>query len=162
MSRICDFDTQVILPDGSRPDMVIKLTGNRCIVVDSKVPLTSYQEAVACSDSNLADELYKKHADAVKTHITSLSKKQYPGSMNGLSPDFVVLFLPSESLYSSALLHRPQLLEYAAASKVVITSPSTLMGNRIINSCILSYFINFFSYISAITNGGLWMAKARN
>jgi DNA recombination protein RmuC len=150
MSRICDFETQVVLPDGSRPDMVIKLTGNRCIVVDSKAPLTSYQQAVACSDSTLADELYKKHADTVRNHIANLSKKQYPSKMNGMSPDFVVLFLPSESLYSAALIHKPELLEYAAASKVLITSPSTLMGkneDEVLINVILTNIFNILIFV---------------
>jgi DNA recombination protein RmuC len=136
MSRFCDFELQPSLDNGSRPDMVIKLTNHRCIVVDSKVPLTAFQNALACNDGAKKEEYLRSHALAVRTHIKALSSKQYPSRgmkkhpqlQHFESPSFVVLFMPSETLYSVALEYDPGLLEYASLSNVCIASPTTLMA----------------------------------
>ena len=117
MHKFCDFEVQPVLADGSRPDMVIKLINRRCIAVDSKVPLTSFQNAIACADPVKKDELLRSHAQAVRTHIKALSGKQYSrGLQNFESPTFVVLFLPSETLYSVALEYDPGLLVLTSVS----------------------------------------------
>ena len=131
MRRYCDFDTQVTLEDGSRPDMVIQLTNNRYIIVDSKVPLTSYQEGIHATNEVYAEECFKKHAQALRSHIKALHHKSYgskPIHSHVYPLDFICLFLPSESLYSTVLQYDVDIIEYAISHHVYITSPTTLIA----------------------------------
>ena len=131
MRKHCDFDTQVTLEDGSRPDMLIQLTNNRYIVVDSKAPLTAYSEGIQTADEMRAEECFRKHAQALRAHIKALNQKSYGSKRlhNGMYPlEFVCLFLPSESLYSTVLQYDTDIIEYAVSQQVYITSPTTLIA----------------------------------
>jgi len=109
-----------------RPDLVVHLSDDRDIVVDAKVPLSSYLDAAEATDDATARLLLARHAGELVAHVDRLSSKEYWSRYE--SPEFVVLFLPAESFLSSALDVRPDLLEYAFARDVVIATPTTLLA----------------------------------
>jgi DNA recombination protein RmuC len=130
MLEHCDFSTQhsVQSADGLlRPDVVVHLADNRTIVIDAKAPAAAFFEASNCDDPQRQKELLAAHALQVKKHVDGLSKKSYWEQFDD-APDFVVLFLPNEALYSAAVQHEPSLLEYAVAQRVLITTPTSLVG----------------------------------
>ena len=116
-----------------RADMVINLPGGKSLAIDSKVPFNSYQEASTISDLATGEEaarrqkLIAEHVKAVKGHIDTLSTKGYWTGLNA-SPDFVIAFVPSESLLSAALDADPGLLEYAFKKNVALASPVSLFS----------------------------------
>jgi DNA recombination protein RmuC len=129
-----DFSVQetASTDEGSvRPDMIIRLPGGRTIVVDAKVPFTAYLEASQIATNATGEEgarrarLLGDHVKAVRAHIDTLGKKAYWESFDGNS-EFVVAFVPSESLLSVALELDPTLLEYAFSKKVALASPVNL------------------------------------
>ena len=124
------FDEQSSSRDDSgdllRPDLVVHLSDDRDVVVDAKVPLSSYLDAAEATDDATARVLLARHAGEVMAHVDRLSSKEYWTRYE--SPEFVVLFLPAESFLSSALEVRPDLLEYAFARDVVIATPTTLLA----------------------------------
>jgi DNA recombination protein RmuC len=130
MVEHCDFSEQVHLSgdDGAlRPDVVIHLAGGKSVVVDAKVPLAAYLDAVATDDSDEHDAHLARHARQVRTHVDQLASKVYWRSLEE-SPEFVVLFLPAESSLSAALVAEPDLLEHAAVRNVVLATPTTLIA----------------------------------
>ncbi len=134
LAQYVDFDTQqTITTDAGigRPDMVIRLPGGKSIAVDAKVPLESYIEASQIAVTATGDEgarrkaLVDKHVKAVRAHIDALAKKTYWEGLDA-SPEFVVAFIPSESLLSSALEADPAILEYSFSKRVALASPVNL------------------------------------
>lgn len=113
--------------DALRPDFVIKLPGGGRFVVDSKVALTAYLDAVEAPDEQSRKDALKRHAAQVKTHVKQLSKKEYAASVNG-AIDFVALFIPGESFYSAAIEEDPGLFDEAIKANVIITTPATLLA----------------------------------
>lgn len=130
MLDYCDFETQSSTRDdeGSllRPDMVVKLPGGKTIIVDSKVPIDAYLDAVNCEDVELKRTHLARHARQLRDHITKLGQKRYWRQFES-SPEFVVMFV-DEGLYRAALDHDGSLLEVGAEAGVVIASPATLIG----------------------------------
>jgi DNA recombination protein RmuC len=126
-----DFEEQENVKDGEgknlRPDMTIKLAGGRTIVVDSKVALAALLEAFETEDEVVRAERLLAHARHVKKHVDDLSSKKY-WDMFDSAPEFVVMFVPSEAFYQSALEQDPSLQEYAFAKRVVIATPTTLVA----------------------------------
>ena len=125
----CDFDVQVSTRHGDtlvRPDMVVRLAGGKNVVVDSKVPLDAYLDLVT-EDDDRADEHLQRHVRQVRTHIDQLASKSYWDRLDA-SPEFVVLFVPGEAILSAALEAEPALLDHAAAKKVVLATPTTLIA----------------------------------
>ena len=127
-----DFDEQATITAG-RADMIINLPGGKQLAIDSKVPYNSYQEASQISplaegvEAAHRAELLKAHVKAVRKHIDDLSTKAYWTALNA-SPDFVVCFIPSESLLSASLDADPSLLEYAFSKNVAMASPVSLFS----------------------------------
>jgi len=130
MTNYCDFEEQVSTDTEEgrkRPDMVIHLPMDRVILVDAKVPLTAYTEAIYASDENTRTAAFKRHAELVRNHIKVLSSKSYWNDCKE-TPEFVVLFLPGESFFSAALEQEPGLLEESANNRVILSSPTTLIA----------------------------------
>lgn len=134
LAQYVDFDTQhSIVTDAGvgRPDMVIRLPGNKSIAIDAKVPLEHYIEASQIPVSATGEEggrrtmLIERHVKAVRSHIDALAKKTYWEGFDA-SPEFVIAFIPSESLLSSALEADPSLLDYAFGKRVALASPVNL------------------------------------
>ncbi|MBC7633490.1 DNA recombination protein RmuC [Aeromicrobium sp.] len=125
----CDFELQVSVQGDTllRPDMVVRLAGDKCVVVDSKVPLDAYLDAAQADTEAEAAEHLRRHVRQVRTHIDQLAAKSY-WSQFDQTPEFVVLFEPGESILSAALEAEPSLLEYASAKKVVLATPTTLIA----------------------------------
>jgi len=128
MTARCDFDEQVVTADGSqRPDMVVHLAGGKNIVVDSKVSLAAYLEAVETSDEAVRDARLGAHARHLRAHVDSLAGKSYWTALPG-TPEFVILFIPGEAFLAPALERDPTLLEYAIARRVHVATPTTLVS----------------------------------
>ncbi|MHB8191638.1 MAG: DNA recombination protein RmuC [Ferrimicrobium sp.] len=129
MINYCDFDEQPTFNDDtgrSRPDVVVRLPGDRCIIIDAKVPMDAFltmTEAVADEDVLRAR---KRHAEQLNIMIADLSSRKY-GDRFKNSLDFVVLFLPGEAFLSEALAVDPAIVERAMANSVVVASPTTLL-----------------------------------
>ncbi len=134
LAQYVDFDVQqTITTDAGigRPDMVIRLPGGKSIAVDAKVPLEHYLEASQIAVTASGEEgarrkaLVDRHVKAVRGHIDALAKKTYWEGLDA-SPEFVVAFIPSESLLSSALEADPAILEYSFSKRVALASPVNL------------------------------------
>ncbi len=131
-----DFSEQATITSGEksgRADMIINLPGNKTLAIDSKVPFDKYQEASAISELAIAEEqerrkrLLSEHVKALKGHIDELASRAYWEGLDS-SPDFVICFVPTESLLSSALELEPALLEYAFRKNVALASPVSLFS----------------------------------
>jgi DNA recombination protein RmuC len=130
MVEHCDFDVQVHLTHDDavqRPDLVVRLAGGRSVVVDAKVPLDAYLDALATDDPEEAAGHLRRHARQLRSHVESLSAKAYWRALPD-APEFVVLFVPAESFLAAALEADPTLLEHAAARDVVVATPTTLIA----------------------------------
>ncbi|HVV51024.1 MAG TPA: DNA recombination protein RmuC [Polyangia bacterium] len=137
MLEHCDFDEQVtaVAEEGRlRPDMVVRLPGGRNIVVDAKAPLGAYLEALETKDEGARGAKLRQHATQVQAHIRKLSSKSYWEGFVG-STEFVVMFLPGDSFYSVALEQIPGLIEEGVAQKVLLATPTTLLGLLLTTSC---------------------------
>ncbi len=131
-----DFSEQATISSGEksgRADMIINLPGNKTLAIDSKVPFDKYQEASAISELAIAEEqerrkrLLSEHVKALKGHIDELASRAYWEGLDS-SPDFVICFVPTESLLSSALELEPSLMEYAFRKNVALASPVSLFS----------------------------------
>jgi DNA recombination protein RmuC len=131
-----DFSEQASISTetgAGRADMVINLPGGKSLAIDSKVPFNSYQEASSISELATGEELNRRrklieeHVKAMRKHIDDLGNKAYWTGLDS-SPDFVVCFVPSESLLSAALEADPAILEYAFKRNVALASPVSLFS----------------------------------
>lgn len=130
MVKNCDFVEQSTQTgDGVRirPDMIVRLPNDRCLVVDAKVPLTAYLDAAACADEPSRRAALQRHSQQVGEHVRQLAGKQYWSQFQP-APELVVLFLPGDHFFSAALEGNPNLIEEALARKVVIATPVTLIS----------------------------------
>ncbi len=129
MLNRCDFDEQasVTTPGGVlRPDLVVHLAGGGKVVVDAKVTLAAYLEAQE-GDAYVREERMAAHAKHLRQHIDALADKAYWQHL-GLTPEFVVLFVPGEAFLAPALEADPTLLEHAMARRVHLATPTTLLS----------------------------------
>ncbi|HTA71275.1 MAG TPA: DNA recombination protein RmuC [Bryobacteraceae bacterium] len=130
MVKNCDFLEQATQEgDGVRirPDMIVRLPNDRCLVVDAKVPLTAYLDAAASTDEPARRAALQRHSQQVGEHVRQLSSKQYWSQFQP-APELVVLFLPGDHFFSAALEGNPDLIEEALSRKVVIATPVTLIS----------------------------------
>lgn len=130
MVEHCDFSEQVTTSDvdsKKRPDMVINLPEGRTIVLDAKVSLSAILEALETDDPAVKADRLQAHAKHIKNHVETLADKAYWEQFND-SPEFVVLFVPGESLLAPALEQDPGLQEYAFSRRVLIATPTILIG----------------------------------
>ena len=130
MSQYCDFSEQPSVRNElelMRPDMVITLPSKRQIVVDVKTPLDAYLSAVESDDPNKQKQLLDKHASNVRKRVSELAKKQYWQEF-AQAADFVLLFIPGDQFLSAALENDKSLLEYSLAQRVLLATPTSLIG----------------------------------
>jgi len=102
MAAHVDFDEQVIVAGGQRPDMVVRLAGGKNVVVDSKVSLAAYLEAASSADDAVRDARLAAHARHLKAHVDQLASKAYWSALPE-TPEFVVMFVPGEAFLAPAL-----------------------------------------------------------
>lgn len=109
-----------------RPDVTVKLPQRKVIVIDSKVSLSAYEEAVNSDDPALRDAALKRHVAAIRAHVTALSGKGYQ-TLDQNSVDYVLMFIPIEGAFSEALRVDPGLAQFAMEQRVGLATPTTLM-----------------------------------
>jgi len=131
LSAHVDFKEQFSTTDGDgsrlRPDVVINLPGGRCIVVDSKVALSGYLDAVEATDDATRELHLKKHVAELKSHVKNLASKEYQKHVPDTA-EFVVLFVPGENFLAAAAERDPNLFDDAFAQKVILTTPTTMVA----------------------------------
>lgn len=111
-----------------RPDVVINYPDSRCIVVDSKVSLTAYINMINANDPDEASRWEQQHVNSVRSHIKELATKKYQDYVGQRRTDFVMMFIPNEGAYLTALNSRPTLWQEAYDSRVIIISPTHLLS----------------------------------
>lgn len=126
-----DFVEQETVETGEgqrlRPDLVVRLPGNRQIVVDSKAPISAYLDAHEAASEEVRKAKIREHAQLVRSHLQALSRKNYWEQFEP-TPEFVVMFIPGEAFCSAALESDPELLDSAFGQNVIIASPASLMA----------------------------------
>ncbi|MFM7827372.1 MAG: DNA recombination protein RmuC, partial [Acidimicrobiaceae bacterium] len=130
MLPYCDFFEQTTVTGNDRtqrPDAVIKLPNDGCVVIDSKTPLDSYLKAQETSDPTSRQQLLSEHAKALAGHAKVLADKKYWEQFDR-SPEYVIMFIPGESFLADALRSDSGLLEVAMRSRVLIASPVNLLA----------------------------------
>jgi len=126
----CDFVEQSTLQTDSgalRPDMLVRLPGGKLVVVDSKVPLDAYLSALEASEDDQRELHIARHAKQTREHIAKLAAKAYQAQLDS-TPEFVVMFVPSDGIYQAALAQDPALIEYGVQQQVLMATPTTLIG----------------------------------
>jgi DNA recombination protein RmuC len=133
MVEHCDFEEQLTIhcADDSdrrmRPDVIVRLPGNKRVVIDAKAPLDAYLTALDAPDETTRQALLADHAKQVRTHLSQLASKGYAAHVQP-SPDFVVMFLPGEMFFSAALEQDASLIEAGVQQGVIPASPTTLIA----------------------------------
>jgi DNA recombination protein RmuC len=126
----CDFieqETRATEDGRVRPDLIVRLPGGKQIVVDSKAPVDAYLRAAEAADEESQRRHLADHARQVRAHISALGRKAYVEQFDP-TPDFVVLFLPGEMLFSAALQQDPALIEFGVSERVIPATPTTLIA----------------------------------
>lgn len=115
--------------DGSkkRTDFIIRLPGEKCLIIDSKMTLPDYDRALSAETEQEANLAMKAHVAAVKRHIDDLAKKDYTQIVGLESPDFILMFMPVEPAYIEALKHDKELFGYGYRRNIVLVSHTTLI-----------------------------------
>lgn len=131
MRAFCDFTEQSSTIDSEgnrlRPDMIVKLPNKREVAIDAKANLKPYLDAIESTDPAQVESCLKAFADGIAAQASSLAKKGYWKHYEN-APEFVVMFVPGDQFVDAALSRRPDLLEVAASQRVLLASPSTLIG----------------------------------
>ena len=109
-----------------RPDVIVRFPEGRSVVIDSKVSLTAYTDALAAGDDEERERLMKAHALSVRKHIDELAEKDYSKLVDD-AIGFVLMFIPNETSYIAAMKQQPDLSRYAYQKKIIIISPSNLL-----------------------------------
>jgi DNA recombination protein RmuC len=126
MSAHCDF-TEQAQSDDKKPDLVVRLPGERVIIVDAKVPDLDFLSALGTADETKRAESLAAHAEKLRGTIRALAERDYPAQFpNAL--DYVVLFLPAESLFSAALEGDHDLIIWAAQRRIMLATPASLIA----------------------------------
>ena len=109
-----------------RPDVIVRFPEGRSVVIDSKVSLTAYTDALAAETDEERERLMKSHALSVRKHIDELAEKDYSKLVED-AIGFVLMFIPNETSYIAAMKQQPDLSRYAYQKKIIIISPSNLL-----------------------------------
>jgi len=130
MLEYCDFQEQAVAPGVDsrlRPDLIVRLPGEKVLVVDAKAPLKAYLQAAETADEEERAVHMQEHADLIRRHLQRLGQKAYWEQFSP-TPEFVVLFLPGENFFSAALRQAPELIEYGVENRVIPATPTTLIA----------------------------------
>ena len=127
MSKHCDFDTQATLSGGQRPDLVVRLPGDRMLAVDSKVNTSAYLDAMNATDEAERSVLLTKYAGEVRNTLKALGAKEY-WKQFAPAPEFVVMFMPGEAFFAAAVSQDRDLLVDGIDRGVILASPTTLIA----------------------------------
>jgi len=130
MVQRCDFEEQLpLISDNGRlrPDLIVHLPGAKRIVVDAKAPLEAFLDAQETADEDGRLAKLQAHARQVRDHMDRLGNKAYWDALDD-SPEMVVMFLPGETLFSTALQHDMTLIEHGLRQRVLLASPITLIA----------------------------------
>lgn len=130
MIEHCHFEEQVSVEDETgrlRPDMIIRLPGDKTLVVDSKAPLAAYMRMYESEDEQEQKLLLAQHVAAVKDHLKKLSAKAY-WSQFADAPDFVIMYIEIESSYGVALQAYPEMIEEAMKNRIIVATPTVLLA----------------------------------
>ncbi|HEX8002320.1 MAG TPA: DNA recombination protein RmuC [Mycobacteriales bacterium] len=130
LTEHCDFAEQATatFEDGRvRPDLVVRLAGGKNVVVDAKVPLVAFLDAIEATDEDARAAHLRTHARHLRTHVEALAAKSYWQHFDP-TPEFVVLFVPQDAVLDAALTHDKDLFEHAIARRVLLTTPTSLVG----------------------------------
>lgn len=129
-AHVRDFALQpsISVNDGVlRPDAIVNLPGERCIIIDSKVPLADYLNATQATDDAARQTFLVQHARHVRGHVKDLSSKAYWAQVEG-TPELVVLFLPGDHFLAAALDQDHDLMDFAVTQNIVLATPMTLVA----------------------------------
>jgi DNA recombination protein RmuC len=130
MVQHCDFSVQETISGEhgkGRPDLIVRLPNGRCVVVDAKATISHYLDAINTTDESARADLLRQHAAQVRLRVGELKERRYLESLPS-TPEFVVLFLPGEPLFSAALEQDPGLIEFGVERQVLIATPTTLIA----------------------------------
>jgi DNA recombination protein RmuC len=130
MLEHCDFVQQETMQGDEgrlRPDLIVKMPGGKRLVVDAKVPLAAYLDALEAESEEARRAHLASHARQLRNHVAQLARKAYWDQFEE-TPDFVVLFVPNEAVFSAAMEQDPGLMEGAVSEKVLLASPTTLIA----------------------------------
>lgn len=130
MVEYCDFETQSTIESGDRrirPDVIVRLPGGRTVLIDAKTPATSLLEVANTDDADARAAACADLVDRLSLHVTQLSRKQYWEHLES-TPEFIVLFLPSEAFLAIALQTDPAFFEQCFAQNVILATPTTLIA----------------------------------
>ena len=131
MTDWCDFSEQVAVADPQRalrPDLVVRMPGDRRVVVDAKAPLHAFLDAYDTTDETRRGQGLAAHARLIRDHVRALSAKSYWAQFGDRTPDFVFLFLPGEHFLNAALEADPTVIEEGVDQSVLIATPTTLIA----------------------------------
>ncbi len=127
-----EYETQGAFRDENnklfKPDVIVRLPEDKDIIIDSKVSLLAYERHCSTEDDSERITALKEHTDAVRTHIKSLSIKDYSGLKGLRSLDFVLLFMPIEAAFIAAFQADERLFTDAFEHKIIVVTPTTLLA----------------------------------
>ena len=127
LSQHVDFDEQVTLDNGGRPDFVVRLPQHGVLPIDSKAAGAHFLRAAELDEGPEQEEHLRRHARATRQHILDLSSKGYQEAIDG-EFDHVIMFMPSEAMAAAAFSYDPELMDYALSKAVLIATPVTMLG----------------------------------
>lgn len=131
LSEYADFQTEVSVAqeDGGRlrPDVIVRIPGNQCLVIDAKVSLNAYQDAFNAEDEGARNLGLAAHAASLKAHVNQLGAKSYWTQFE-TAPDYVILFIPGEHFLSAALETDPGIWDFAFEKHVLLATPTNLIA----------------------------------